>query len=315
MDLISEIAEPPAHLIEAIEANPDNPVAYSVYGDWLLEHGDLLGEIISLTVGHEKTWHEVYETRKEKRAEYMKRWFPEFENTSAQFGWTEGFGTIYRVRAHPTSLGRELFEAICICPGTRFLRELELTLDAGSTDPSALMAHRGFPKTLRSFSFEYGIPIDLAPLVPKLAHVEELSLSQPAHLGPLDLPRLNELTVTGFSATNFDAMVSSKLPALERLTIVGCDGIARFDLPAAPSLERLTAYCRGEIAPLAASPLLKRIRELQLHAFLTDDNLDDFTAVLPAFQHLEELVIGGHKLSEAHQLRLSNALKPRLVLG
>lgn len=330
--------EVPPELIEAIERSPDDPTPYAVYGDWLTERGDPLGDLIGLHLSLEAEPNSMqrlelpYDLR-DKRAAFLEPHFPErhrrsyrWDDDRITFGWKHGL--VHSLVAN-TNLGRELFEGIASCPATRFLRNLEVHVRRDpfdewdredyappddTTNPLPLIVESGFPKTLRRLQLhlrleEEGaeIPVDLSGVAPHFSRLEELSLVH--------------------SRQTLAVLARAPLPELMTLRLTEWDDLGGFDLARAPNLaclvldreltednadERASERHRTACASLANSPILRRVRYLDLGASLHSDCFDAFLAVLPALEHLEELRMSRVHLGWEHDL-LTSLLGSRLV--
>ena len=235
-----------------ILANPDDPSAYLVYGDWLSEQGDPRGELIAVQVRLQT--HEDAEQRARERellAEHGPQWLgalAELGEDDIEVVWRNGF--IHRVRLGPDVEDYEtseqdfpeLIRALCRLPAARLLDELVI----GSIDyddyPTSwedcvqALAESDVPGRLRRLEFNRGGYWDisstelgnLAPAYPKLRNLEVLHIELGAmEFGTMDLPRLRSLeTVTGqMGVDNLESIRNARWPHLETLSLyLGEDG-------------------------------------------------------------------------------------------
>ncbi len=326
--------EVPPEFIEAIERSPDDPTPYAVYGDWLTERGDPLGDLIGLHLSLEAEPNSMrrlelpYDLR-DKRATFLEPHFPERHRRSHRgdedritFRWKHGF--VHSLVAK-TNIGRELFEGIASCPATRFLRNLEVHVRRDpyeewereyyappddTSNPLPFIVENGFPKTLRRLHLhlrleEEGaeVPVDLSGVAPHFSDLEELSLDH--------------------SRQTCAVLERTRLPELVTLRLTDWDDLGGFDIAHAPNLaclvldrelteDNAVERHRAAFASLANAPILRHIRYLDLGASLHADCFDAFLAVLPALEHLEELRMSRVHLGWEHDL-LTSLLGSRLV--
>lgn len=242
----------------AIEAAPDEPEAYAVYGDWLSQTGDERGELISLQL------LPSLDRRQRERVKALL-YAPGIRCLAgpvAQWRW----GFVHTVTLLRDGESVEL-ERLLAHPSMRFVRAL--ALGEPMTESLGALA-RAAPRVLSSLMLSSPRALDLATIPTTLPALERLHLSVPELIGALPaLPGLSALEIAFLEWTQataaqlFDANGSrlravklhvsgavepatvravSSLPALEALTIeaseMGVDAVAALEEGA--SIERLT---------------------------------------------------------------------------
>jgi uncharacterized protein (TIGR02996 family) len=250
----------------AIVADPESPDAYLVYGDWLLEQGEALGELVSVQAAIAKhaasnSLLEGADSKKSRHlahrektllAENARGWLGYF----AKYKHTWRFGFLESLIL--TEPGREDFIELLDLVAARFLRDLELEV----------LGHRVFENAeLISAIGELGLPpilrkLTLAPtstaravdvgslrvLWPRLARLKELSIGAgKVELGAIDLPEVETVTLTTNAAQSTTrALTNARWPKLQRLSI------------------DFTAYQYEPMDPESLEPLVDALGQLTL---------------------------------------------------
>ena len=340
----------------AIAADPTAVDPYLVYGDWLQERGDPRGALIAIQHALQAAPDDPELRRAE--AEHLARHAPALlgglaANTLDHDGvrdakaltWHLGFVrraffryVAYQMHDRHVPSVEELVRDFFACESSRFVTELSIGVEEpGDSHDQVVAAIALAPRpTIRALhlaEFEYPDDSelswvelgDLSALWPALPALRTLTLQAGSfELGAPDvfgLPELRELVVhtSGLTRANLDAIVSARLPALERLelwfgsTTYGCDITAEAVAPildgAHPSLTHLALanaeFTDASCAMLATSRLLPRLHTLDLsRGTMTATGLAALVAAAPAFAHLDVL-----DLSQNH---LVGELDPRV---
>jgi hypothetical protein len=144
-------------------------------------------------------------------------------------------------------------------------------------------------------------------------------------LRPFELPELNSLHVRsyGLPRESVIAVVTSKLPALEHLTLwTGSSkhgststvaDLAPLFASGFPRLRHLALHahehCDEVAAGIAETPLLAKLETLDLgYGLLSDAGAEKILASAAKFAHLHELILGDNALSSAMAAKLEQAL-------
>ncbi|HEY0251199.1 MAG TPA: TIGR02996 domain-containing protein, partial [Kofleriaceae bacterium] len=242
-------------LEHAIETNPDDKQAYSVYADWLQTQNDPRGELIALSLaGNEAA---VGGLLLKKGGDLLGPLVDQQKshdgNATENFTWRWGF--IDRARL---SYDENMFEGevdlvqvlrdLLEHPAGRFIRELVFafngeTAESNLDDLINVIAEKPRP-TLRSLFFGdikyagaareqdqgedteiswYSVG-NLTELWPQVSNLEKLIITSgggDTTLGELDLPKLKHLEYRsgGLPRTNFEAILRSTTPELEYLDV------------------------------------------------------------------------------------------------
>lgn len=243
-------------LAAAIIAEPDSPDAYLVYGDWLLEHGDPLGELVSVQARLAKLEQRAGNA-KEKNAlrRRVKALLADAESRLGPLGryehtWSLGFLESLVV-PNPST---EQYEAILAAPAARFLRELdieEIPSTAGiGTRIIAAIARLGVPRALRKLALSQKRPaFDRFGSIPPatwdaLANLTELTIAAGVIVpGAIALPNLETLSLTTpLTDEVLAALEAAEWPHLRAAHLDAVDG----------ELRSPTAVTASRLAPLFA---------------------------------------------------------------
>jgi len=232
-------------LEKEIIKDPSSHDGYQVYGDWLTEQGDPLGEFIAVGVALEKK-NGKDPNLKKKHADLLKEnkasWIGGLEDlegdSEVDIKWTCGFINEITLggEEYGESDGLEAWKNLRKLPTAKFIRDLEFRVfedDDGQPSYAAIlksMVSLGLPKTLRRLAFDVcGYQIswtslgDFSKLYPMLENLEELKLAVGSmKLGAsMNLPKLKKLEIItgGLSRDNVKSVLASKWPNLETLTL------------------------------------------------------------------------------------------------
>lgn len=300
-----------ARLEAAIDADPDDIGAWSVYGDFLQAAGDPRGELVAVQVALAEKPKDAKLKKKESALleEHADAWLGELAGAEDFVcTWRNGFldsvtlGTLDDDFGDPDHDAQEYFKTLMKTGSARFLRELTIGLfdsEDGTVEYGDLvrtMAKLGLPETLRELAFtcaDYQISWaelgDLGPLFPQLGKLESLQI-QMGSMGfsKMKLPRLKRLEVVtgGFTKKNMKAVSEAAWPDLETLILyfgdenygANCtvtDLAAVFDGKNFPKVKHL-GLCNSEFADdiakaLPESKILEQLETLDLSKGMMSD--------------------------------------------
>jgi uncharacterized protein (TIGR02996 family) len=328
-----------AELEAAILDAPDSADAYLVYGDWLLENGDPLGELVTVQATLAKLQQRAGKAS-EKRA-LGKREKLLLADAESRLGplrahehtWSFGFLESLTM-ARPTEAE---YAAVLAAPVARFLRELDLE-DVPRAAPSqgghptiALLARLGVSPALRRLALlsDPARRVDLGRVPPELwsalASIEALTIRS-ARLDPgaIVLPHLLALSLaTAVTDPLLDALHGARAPRLASLQLDAehDEADARVAVTAArlaPLLRRwaeagtlrhlgVTEHRAGDdlVAALLATGLAKQLATLDLsRATVSDIGGRNILANAAAFEHLASFDLSQNDLSPAVASRI-----------
>jgi len=312
-----------AELEAAIVEEPDSPDAYLVYGDWLLEQGDPLGELVSVQAALIKKPRDKELLRRQRDLLYQEEinlgTFADLEHT-----WSFGFLESITLDQPSRALYTELFDLV----PARFLRELDADADArdGLTEIIGAMVEIGLPQALRKLSLASGGTDmgDVSVLYPRLARIKELVLRGAiVTLGTIDLPEVETFTFESPPTTaHFRSLAEARWPKLRALSLGFADARDRATpkdlgplLASLPDLQHLglADHHRGdELVPLLVEkhrPLLAKLTSLDLsRTGLTDEGAKVLLDSAAAFEHMDSIDLRENELSSAPAKRLEKAL-------
>jgi len=276
----------------AIEACPDRPEGYLVYGDWLQEQGDPRGELMALqrdgrgrlAAARERLLlarHQdgllgpLADTRQRRRR------YEEEERQPAELKWELGFIRAATLIATPESKrdGRRLdrlVQALLALPSARFLRELYISSPTarGSGDEVALL----------HAALEEAGP---RPTLQRLGLVDSGVETYPLAAGPLRpfawlYPRLRALDV---QADAFELDAGPPFGALEELALRTCSRAVLRGLGATawPALRQLDLWIGRGVAAQDVLALLtpERFPRLTMLGLKNLAFADELCAALP----------------------------------
>jgi uncharacterized protein (TIGR02996 family) len=325
-----------ASLEAAIVTSPESPDAYLVYGDWLLEAGEPLGELVTVQAMRARTPKDRALAKREaellRAAEKGLGELAEWEHTWA-FGFLESL-----IVPNPTAAS---YVAMLERTAVRFLRELDLDLAADDDEAEltalfAAIVEHGVPPALRKlallgdsvWSRDAGIG-DVSVLYPRLASIRELTLRAPhVTLGAICLPMLETfLLSTTPTDQTLSSLASAHWPKLESLSLgfrdapppgssqVDALGISTLQplLDRLPPLKHLglSDHAIGDdvVSALLASKVLAGLTSLDLsRTAMTDEGAKRMLARPEAFEHLESIDLRTNELSAKTCRALEKAL-------
>jgi uncharacterized protein (TIGR02996 family) len=326
-----------------IVASPDDRDAYQVYGDWLAEQGDPLGELVAVHVALEKKPRDRTLIKREEALveEHREAWLGEWlaylqDEGEIALDWRWGFlqrVVIGRgvVEDHD---GVEAFSEIATCKAAKFIRELQIgaLIKADKyTKIISAIAKQGVPKTLRRFEIDSSemSRCDLGKLerlYPAITHVQEIALvATEMDLGSaieLEDTETLEISAEPILAKHLKSIANAKCPKLKTLRLDFRNREARWldpappadlakalDAPGLPALDTLrlwnTRWTNEYAANFPSSKLLPRLKELDLsRGDLSDDGALTFVNYAAAFKHLKKLDLSRNNLTKASIDRL-----------
>ena len=339
-------------LEKAILANPFSPDAWAVYGDWLAEQGDPLGELVAVQIalGAKPDDRALQKKDRELRAANEEAWLGDLaglDKDELETTWRYGFleGVVVGNDEHSDADGPETIASLLALPTARFLEWLHIRIfehDDGQPSYEAIiaqMAAQGLPSSLRELHFDvarYQISWtslgDLTPLYPHLATLEELHLTVGSmELGAVALPRLKvlEIVTPGLTRENMAAINKASWPRLETLTLYTGSSeygstctiadlapvFAGTRFPAVEVLSLSNSEFADEIAKaICTAPVLQQLRELTLEkGTMTDAGAEVILAHAGAMTHLTRLDLGENYLTPRMVARLEAAFGTRLT--
>lgn len=319
----------------AIEANPDDPAAYIVYGDWLCQRGDVRGELIALhwagkldeasaliEAHQDQLWGRVAGALAASRQHPAARG----RATSWRWGFLESLWLSDQLdaadRAHGD--GRRGFDTAGVLgellaqSSTRFLRELTIgtfALDDTYRRVAEVIARRPRP-TLRALTLGDNHPDDglaqigdLSPLAAALPNLAQLTLIGGAIApGPARPPRLAELCVSTNHSQHdsLPELCVEPWPTVTTLRLwLGINTLSPASLVPVLDGQRFPRLAHLELglttspalcAALASSPIAQQLETLALPFACLDD--DDARALASGqFPRLRELDVSNNALT------------------
>ncbi|MBM4782060.1 MAG: TIGR02996 domain-containing protein [Archangiaceae bacterium] len=270
----------------AIEAAPDDPQAFAVYGDWLAQSGDARGELIAL---------QLLPSLDRRQRERVKALLYEpgircLAGPVAQWRW--GFVHTATLMRQQAPGERIELERLLAHPSMRFVRALSLGQEPMTE--SLRVLEQAAPRVLLALTIYSPRTLELTTIPTTLPALEQLHLSVPELSGTLPaLARLSSLEIAflGWTQTTAKQLFESNgarlrsvklivsgevepatvrdvlaLPALEALTIeaseMGVDAVAALEEGA--SIERLTTIdlLRSGLTERAAKRVMQLSRRL-----------------------------------------------------
>lgn len=270
----------------AIEAAPDDPQAFAVYGDWLAQSGDARGELIAL---------QLLPSLDRRQRERVKALLYEpgircLAGPVAQWRW--GFVHTATLMRQQAPGERIELERLLAHPSMRFVRALSLGQEPMTE--SLRVLEQAAPRVLSALTIYSPRTLELTTIPTTLPALEQLHLSVPELSGTLPaLARLSSLEIAflGWTQTTAKQLFESNgarlrsvklivsgevepatvrdvlaLPALEALAIeaseMGVDAVAALEEGA--SIERLTTIdlLRSGLTERAAKRVMQLSRRL-----------------------------------------------------
>jgi uncharacterized protein (TIGR02996 family) len=321
----------------AIEANPDDKQAWSVYGDLLSSEGDPRGELITvgLTTGAEET---LYAKHRDTLVGNLARWEKTLDGEDEPgFHWHLGFlrgvrlsWDYYADQARGRVDLAEAVREIFAHPSGRFIRELTIGLSRHDPDQiyqpilDAIAAAK--PPCLESlFVGDYRYPDqteiswteigDVGAVLAAAPRLRELRVQGGGIALSQVSPSLRSLTMHagGLPGATVRAIGEGSWPKLEQLTLwlgedeYGGDATLEdlngiFEGRNFPSLRELglaNSMFTGQIAQaLRSAPILPRLERVDLSKGTLDDE-EAQVLLAGSLRHLRELNLADNFLAES----------------
>lgn len=329
-----EESEQQRQLERALCEDLDDPMAWQVFGDWLVQRGDPHGELILLGLQRAESEGEArlrLDARiAELEQEHRQRWLggtlhgyveraQQVRGLSIELGERHGYilrariSGFHAAKPRPDRVARTLLKA----PAAGFLREFDI--DYG--DPEGLITNqlRALDELPALRVARIGVYRDsYAPLLlAKAPRLQELTIWGNASVDALEHPRLERLRIMLGSTAPW-AVHAFALPNLRSLTL----SLWRSDFEGSgplltgvglPKLERLgLVRCERleELLPvIAASPLLQRVRVLDLSdGHLGPRGVPALLALARSFAQLEQLELQRNMIPQQAHAQLREAL-------
>lgn len=247
----------------AIDAAPDHPEGYAVYGDWLSQTGDERGELISLQL------LPSLDRRQRERVKALL-YAPGIRCLAgpvAQWRW----GFVHTVTLLRDGESVEL-ERLLAHPSMRFVRAL--ALGEPMTESLGALA-RAAPRVLSSLMLSSPRALDLATIPTTLPSLERLQLSVPELIGALPaLPGLSALEIaflewTEATAAQLFETNGSRLRAVKLHVSGAVEPATVRSVMSLPALEALTIEASemgiDAVAALEDGASIERLTTLELH--------------------------------------------------
>ncbi|MBL8938946.1 MAG: TIGR02996 domain-containing protein [Archangium sp.] len=222
----------------AIEAAPDDPHAFAVYGDWLAQSGDARGELISL---------QLLPSLDRRQRERVKALLYEpgircFAGPVAQWRW--GFVHTATLMRQQAPGERVDLEKLLAHPSMRFVRALSLGQEPMSE--SLRVLEQAAPRVLSALTISSPRALELVTIPTTLPALEQLHLSVPELTGTLPaLARLSSLEIAflGWTETTAKQLFEtngSRLRSVKLIVSGELEAATVRDVLALPALEALT---------------------------------------------------------------------------
>ncbi|HWO25416.1 MAG TPA: TIGR02996 domain-containing protein [Kofleriaceae bacterium] len=331
-----------ASLETAIDDDPDDPAAYSVYGDWLQRRGELRGELIALSLAAEA--QHAADPRKKPPAQLalgklLKKHAAALlgplarlvadpaDPTAPPLIWRHGFIARGELTEAPERPAAPFVGELLRHPSGRFLRELIVKTEGEG--PAVIdLLEASAPRSLRELELHALVDLgDLSALWAPLARLERLSLTgRGFELGELRLPQLRRarLAAAELSGSCVRAVARAALPHLERLELrFGGRGadlatfedlrplLQRTDLPALTHLKlRRAPYAGSIVRELVGAPLARQLVVLDLsHGSLNPADIEVLVQHKDRFAQLRELWLPLSRLRDQDRRRAMEMAK------
>lgn len=279
----------------AIEAAPDDPHAFAVYGDWLAQSGDARGELISLQL------LPSLDRRQRERVKALL-YAPGIRCLAGPVAqWRWGFvhtATLMRQQAPGERID---LERLLAHPSMRFVRALSLG-QAPMTE-SLRVLEQAAPRVLSALTIYSPRALDLTTIPTNLPALEQLHLSVPELIAALPaLPRLSSLEIAflGWTQTTakqlFDAN-GSRLRSVKLVVSGAVEAATVSDVMSLPSLDALTIEASelgvDAVAALEAGASIERLTTLDLsRSGLTERAAKQVMQLSRRLPRLSSLVLG-----------------------
>lgn len=330
-------------------AAADPTQAAAVYADWLQTHGDARGELAALLQGGQSgaaaAWLKANADRLFGELDVK------LDSEVYDLDWAHGFlrgASLKRRNFDSRTDLAAVTRTLLALPAARFVTALRFGLASYESDNDwgptlAAIAESAQAAQLRSLRFDdydsedcelswtpFGDFAAYWGALPALEHLH-LRSGGGGTLGEIALPSLRTLIREsgGLSAAELSSILNARCPRLERLDVwtgdsnYGAEATVEQLLPLLegrlfPSLTHLgvvnSELGPALLGPLATSPLLRRLRVLDLSkGVLADENVDALLEHAGAFAHLERLDLSENILGE--RLEEVTARLPNAVAG
>ncbi len=334
-----------ASLEAAIDDDPDDRMAYSVYGDWLQRRGDRRGELIALFLAVEAQRASSPRDKPPAQAALRKllaRHAGELlgplarlvrdpgDPTAPPFLWRHGYIARAELATAPDRPIASIAEAVRELlrhPSGRFLRELIVRTD-GEGPAILQLLEAEAPRSLRELELHGLVDLgDLGGLWGPLGRLHRLSLTaRRFDLGALELPALQRarFAAVELSSDCVRSIVRAPFPRLERLEIrFGSSGadlavfedlrplFHRTDLPALTHLKlKRSSHTGAIVRELVAAPLARQLVVLDLsHGAFNPGDIEVLVRHKDRFAQLRELWLPLHRLREQDRRRAMEMAK------
>jgi uncharacterized protein (TIGR02996 family) len=320
-----------ASLEAAIDDDPDDRMAYSVYGDWLQRRGELRGELIALSLAAEAERARSPRGKAPAKAalsKFLTRHAAALlgplarhvrdpgDPTVPPFIWGCGYIGRAELAAAPDRPVAPIVAELLRHPSGRFLRELVVKSDGEG--PAILELLEAFaPRSLRELELHGLVDLgDLGGLWGPLERLHRLNLTaRRFELGELRLPALRRarFAAVELSSSCVDSIARAPFPRLERLELrFGSSGadlatfedlrplLRRTDLPALTHLRlKRASYTGAIVRELVAAPLARQLVVLDLsHGAFNPGDIEVLVRHKDRFAQLRELWLPLHRLRE-----------------
>jgi uncharacterized protein (TIGR02996 family) len=331
-----------ASLEAAIDDDPDDPMAYSVYGDWLQRRGELRGELIALSLAAEA--QRASNPRRKPPAQAalgklfikhaatllgpLARLVPDLgDPTAPPFIWRSGYIARAELAAAPDRPVAAVVRDLLRHPSGRFLRELIVKTD-GEAPAILELLEAAAPRSLRELELHGLVDLgDLGGLWGPLERLHRLDLTgRRLELGELKLPALRRarFAAAELSQAAVRSISRAPFPRLERLELrFGGSGadlatfedlrplLHRADLPALTHLRLKRAPYAGSIVrELAGAPLARQLVVLDLsHGSFNPADIELLVQHKERFAQLRELWLPLARLRDQDRRRAMEMAK------
>lgn len=258
-------------LADAIARDPEDAAAFTVYGDWLLKHGDPRGELIALQQAEAKTAGKYFA---EHAAQFLGPLAPLVPDVrvldAAPLYWKHGF-----IRRAELTTAASVAQLLAH-PSGQFLVELAVRV---ADDAPAVIAHvnQHAPATLRDFDLFARAKLGRLEIT---APLERLGITaRRFELGALAIPTLRraKFLAASMASSAVEAIAAAPWPVLERLELRFCGALGaaeadfhdlrplllRTDMPALTHLKlRGCAFAGAIVRTLSTAPLSRQLEVL-----------------------------------------------------
>ncbi|MCU0695276.1 MAG: TIGR02996 domain-containing protein [Myxococcaceae bacterium] len=282
-------------LASAIDAAPDDPQGYAVYGDWLSQQGDPRGELIAL---------QLLPSLDRKQRERVKALLYEptircLPGPLAHWRW--GFVHTATLLRPTTATDQVDLGALLRHPSMRFVRAFTLGQEPLSTALATLAANA--PRVLSALTLYAPREFDLSLVPTTLPSLRRLGLSVPQMTGRLPLlPGLRaiELAYADFGQAHDELLFGANRLTLTEVKLVVSLEPERALLDAVFSLPNLSTFTLEAqrvgatlLEALEQSPAMERLTRLDLmRSGLSERAAKKMLALTRRMPRLTELVLG-----------------------